>query len=372
MNQLIISGTNSYKEAALLLKQVESKKFLLVCSSSSSFINIIDYLSNLNIDHIQFNQFTSNPLYDDVCKGVDLFKKEKCDAIIAVGGGSTIDVAKCIKLFCKLNPMQNYLTQKFEDSTIPLIALPTTAGTGSESTRYAVLYYKGNKQSITHDSIMPNYAILDPSVLKTLPPYQKKCTMLDALCQAIESWWSVRSTDESKCYSKIAVELIMQYKDAYIHNNDDKSAEAMMLASNYAGRAINIAQTTAPHAMSYKLSTMYKLPHGHAVAVCFSEVLRYMIENMQNMQKCVDTRGKAYLQRVLSDIAGVFRCDNISELINKFNSILIELGISRPNSLHRIEDIDLLVKSVNPIRLSNNPVALDTDAILNLYERIIL
>ena len=372
MNQLIISGTNSYKEAALLLKQVESKKFLLVCSSSSSFINIIDYLSNLNIDHIQFNQFTSNPLYDDVCKGVDLFKKEKCDAIIAVGGGSTIDVAKCIKLFCKLNPMQNYLTQKFEDSTIPLIALPTTAGTGSESTRYAVLYYKGNKQSITHDSIMPNYAILDPSVLKTLPPYQKKCTMLDALCQAIESWWSVRSTDESKCYSKIAVELIMQYKDAYIYNNDDKAAALIMLASNYAGRAINIAETTAPHAMSYKLSTMYKLPHGHAVAVCFSEVLRYMIENMQNMQKCVDTRGKAYLQRVLSDIAEVLRCDNISELINKFNSILIELGISRPNSLHRIEDIDLLVKSVNPIRLRNNPIVLDIDALLHLYERIVL
>jgi len=369
MSQLVISGMNSYKEVGLLLGQLKSKRFLLVCSLSLSFMNIIDYLFSLNIDHVQFDRFTSNPLYDDVCKGVELFNKEKCDVIIAIGGGSAIDVAKCIKLFCKMNPKQNYLTQKVEDSGIPLIALPTTAGTGSESTRYAVIYYKNSKQSITHDSIIPDYVILDPSVLKTLPSYQKKCTMLDALCQAIESWWSVRSTDESKSYSKIATELIMQYKNAYIYSKEDWAAEQMMLASNYAGRAINIAETTAPHAMSYKLSTMYKLPHGHAVAICFSEVLRYML---YNMQKCVDTRGKAYLQGVLSDIAEVFKCDDISELSNKFSSILIELGINPPKSFHRIEDIDLLVKSVNPIRLSNNPVALDNDAILNLYERIIL
>ena len=86
---------------------------------------------------------------------------------------------------------------------IPFLAMPTTAGTGSEATRYAVIYYDGKKQSVTHDSVVPDVAILEPKVLKTLPLYQKKCTMMDALCQGIESWWSMNSTDESKAREKM-------------------------------------------------------------------------------------------------------------------------------------------------------------------------
>ncbi len=130
-------------------------------------------------------RYTPNPLYEQVCGGVNLFNKEQCELIVAIGGGSTIDVAKCIKLYCKMDSRINYLKQETFDSGITLIAVPTTAGTGSESTRHAVIYYEGVKQSISHTSIIPDYAVLEPSVLKTLPVYQKKCTMLDALCQAM-------------------------------------------------------------------------------------------------------------------------------------------------------------------------------------------
>ena len=109
-----------------------------------------------------------------------------------------MDVAKCIKLAVLskegndaiIPPLVN--TQVEIDGTkIPFIAIPTTAGTGSESTHNAVMYYQGAKQTVTNDGILPDYALLEPSVLKSLPLYQKKCTMMDALCQGIESWWSV-------------------------------------------------------------------------------------------------------------------------------------------------------------------------------------
>ena len=279
---------NGYPNIAVALDEVASKRYMLVCDSSFQFLPIKDCFKPA----VVFNQFTSNPLYEQVCKGVDLFNDNRCDAILAVGGGSTIDVAKCIKLYCRMDPSRNYLDQECSDSHIPLIAVPTTAGTGSESTRYAVIYYEGKKQSITHESIVPNYAVLEPSLLKSLPLYQKKCTMLDALCQGIESLWSVNSTDESMVFSKIAIETIMYHWHGYIEDNSDEDARYIMLAANYAGRAINITQTTAPHAMSYKLTSLYGLPHGHAVALCLPEVWMYM---MEHPEKCIDKRGAEHL-----------------------------------------------------------------------------
>ena len=236
-----------------------SIKVLLVCDSSFDFLNIKAEIEHMEVPHVVFNDFTPNPLYEDVCKGVDLFQITKCDTILAVGGGSSLDVAKCIKLYCQMSKDDIYLNQPYKDTGVKLIAIPTTAGTGSESTRYAVIYYDGKKQSVTHDSIIPNIAILEPKVLKTLPLYQKKCTMLDALCQGIESWWSVNSTEESKKLSKEAVETMMQWWREYIFENTEESAKQIMYAANLAGQAICITQTTAPHAFSYKITSMYKL-----------------------------------------------------------------------------------------------------------------
>lgn len=208
--QRIITGVNSHRKIGEILQSIGSKKFMLVCDGAFDFLPIKDYFAGIFMPHIKFSDFSVNPLYEDVVKGVELLRSSDCDAIVAVGGGSSIDVAKCIKLFAKMTPGENYLKQTFFDSEIPLIALPTTAGTGSESTRYAVIYYGEQKQSVTHDSIVPNYAILDSAVLKTLPLYQRKCTLLDALCQGIESWWSVNSTEESFGYSEMAVKTIIK------------------------------------------------------------------------------------------------------------------------------------------------------------------
>lgn len=368
MAQKIISGIGSCDEISGIVESIGVKKVLLVCDSSFRFLSIKDMVDKLPCELVKFDGLTSNPLYEDVCKGVELFRNSKCEAIVAVGGGSAIDVAKCIKLFSGMSDDKNYLEQEYKDTKIPLIAVPTTAGTGSESTRHAVTYFKGQKQSISHESIIPDYAILDSSVLKTLPLYQKKCTMLDALCQGIESWWSVNSTDESIEYSKQAVSLIAENLESYIFENDETAAEKIMLAANYSGRAINITQTTAPHAMSYKLTSMYHLPHGHAVAICLPGVWRYMLNHPEN---CTDSRGTEHLKNIFNDIAKCMKTESPKQAIDKFDELLNRFELDCPNSENKAKDFEILTDSVNEARLKNNPIMIPKDGLKEIYDRII-
>ena len=365
MMQKINQGITYLKDAL-----IGSNKVLLVCDSSFPFLSIKNEIEAMGTPYITFNQFTPNPLYEDVCKGVELFNREGCDTILAVGGGSSIDVAKCIKLYCKMSTEQLFLDQEYKETGIKLVAIPTTAGTGSESTRYAVIYYDGKKQSVTHESIIPNIAILEPKVLKTLPIYQKKCTMLDALCQGIESWWSVNSTEESKMLSRQAVEIIMKWWHEYIFDNTDNAAEHIMIGANLAGQAINITQTTAAHAFSYKITSMYHLPHGHAVAVCLPEIWKYMIEHMD---KCLDKRGQGYLNGIFNNIAHAMGAETPTEAIVQYRSMMKDMDLSNPTSAFclRPSDIEYLSSSVNPVRLKNNPIHLDEEVIIFLYEAIV-
>ena len=364
MRQTIYQGICHLNEA---LKG--AGKVLLVCDTSFPYLSIKADIEGMTVPYAVFDGFTPNPLYEDVSKGVDLFNAEGCDTILAVGGGSSMDVAKCIKLYSKMSKDTLYLEQEYRDTGVRLVAIPTTAGTGSESTRYAVIYYDGKKQSVTHDSIVPDAAILEPKVLKTLPLYQKKCTMLDALCQGIESWWSVNSNDESKEYSRKAVSDIMKWWREYIFENTDEAAVHIMEAANYAGRAICITQTTAPHAFSYKITSLYGLPHGHAVAVCLPEIWNYMVSNIYN---CVDIRGEEYLYTIFQDIALSMGTTSVVSAIDILRDILRELDIKSPVSTNREGDLKILSTSVNQVRLMNNPVRVETLTIKSLYNNIII
>ena len=370
MTQKIINGIEHLQETL-----AGATKVFVVSDSSFPFLNIKDDIENMGCPHVMFSDFTPNPLYEQVCKGIDLFQITKCDCILAVGGGSAIDVAKCIKLAvlaeegnAAIIPPLVSKRLPIDGGKIPFIAIPTTAGTGSESTHNAVMYYEGAKQTVTNDGVLPDYAILEPSVLKTLPLYQKKCTMMDALCQGIESWWSVNSTEESYEYSRKAIELIMANWRKYIFDNDDEAAAQIMLAANYGGRAINITQTTAPHAMSYKITSLYKLPHGHAVAVCLPEVWNYMLEHPE---ECIDKRGSEYLMGVFDEIARSMGVGAPVEAIALFREIMKEMELGNPVSENREADLEVLVSSVNPVRLKNNPVILLESSIIFLYKIII-
>ena len=194
--------------------------------------------------------------------------------------------------------------------------------------------------------------------------------MMDALCQGIESWWSVNSTEESYEYSRKTIELIVANWREYIFKNDDLAAANIMLAANYGGRAINITATTAAHAMSYKITSFYKFPHGHAVAVCLPEIWEYMIGHMD---KCLDKRGQDHLNGVFNDIAHTMGAETPTKAIVLFRNIMKDMELSSPQTEHgrRSSDLDVLSSSVNPVRLKNNPIELDYAAIRSLYETIV-
>lgn len=367
---------NGIAQLPAILKEVGCEKLFLVVDSSYPFLNIKDAIEALPVkERVMFSDFTPNPLYEQVCNGIELLKTSNCDTILAVGGGSAIDVAKCIKLAvlakegnAAIIPPLVSTRVACDGAKLPFIAIPTTAGTGSESTHNAVMYYEGAKQTVTNDGVLPDYAVLEPTVLKTLPLYQKKCTMMDALCQGIESWWSVNSTEESYEYSRKTIELIMANWRKYIFENDDEAARLIMLAANYGGRAINITQTTAAHAFSYKITSLYKLPHGHAVAVCLPVIWEYMIGHME---KCIDSRGQEYLSSIFSKIAHSMGSENPKDAIVLFREMMVDMEMKNLVAGNRKDEIEVLSHSVNPVRLKNNPVELDETAIFFLYGNIL-
>jgi alcohol dehydrogenase class IV len=265
-----------------------------------------------------------------------------------------------------MEPGSFYLKQEYKENAIPLLAIPTTAGTGSESTRYAIIYYKGEKHSVVHESLVPSYAILEPSVLEGLPLYQKKCTMLDAFCQAIESWWSVSATEESKAYAKKAVALFLEYYNDFLANTSSGNA-GMLLASNWAGQAINITQTTAPHAMSYKLSSLFSLPHGHAVAICFPVVWHYMLENLE---ACNTERGEKYFEHLFNEISSFMGFSYPLQPVIWFEKLLENLEIAAPAVIDS-SMLPQLVESVNLERLKNSPVGMDSATLERLYRQVL-
>ncbi len=360
-----------YTEISKYLKKLDIKSILLVCDSSIEFLKINKYFKNLQdnigIKVVRFSNFQPNPHYESVVEGISVLIEKECQAIIAVGGGSAIDVAKCIKLYSNMNHSQNYLKQSICPNDMPFVAMPTTAGSGSESTRFAVIYYEGEKQSISSVSCIPDVIVMDPSVLKTLPMYQKSSTMLDALCHATESFWSINSTEESKEYSSEAIHIIMDNMDQYLDNNDEANAK-MLMAANIAGKAINIAQTTAGHAMCYKLTSMYGIAHGHAAALCVKELWEYMLNHID---ECIDPRGTTYLNETFNSIAQAYGCNSTEDAIHTFNQILNRLNMTPPKVKNQY-DFEILKTSVNPVRLKNNPINLSVEIISRLYNNILV
>lgn len=372
MEQKIITARDNYIELDKWIQENGCKKILIVCDGSiwyqKEFNAHLEEVEKTGVQMIGFRDFQPNPLYENVQAGVKVFREEQCNAIISVGGGSAMDVAKCIKLYSnQLSDGKNgsWLTADYVENSIPFLAMPTTAGTGSEATRYAVIYYAGRKQSITSESFVPDTVLMDPNTLITLPIYQKKATMCDALCHAIESYWSVNSTDESKEYSRAAIQGVVEHMDGYLANTEEGRV-GMLLAANTAGKAINITQTTAGHAMCYKITSLFRFAHGHAAILCDRVLFPWMVENTD---KCIDPRGEEYLKKTLDEIGVAMSCEDGAAGAARLAEIYDKLELDVPVATQ--EQYEELKSSVNPVRLKNHPIALDEETIDSLYHRIL-
>ena len=364
MRQHIITAEENNRELDQWIRT--AGKILLVCDPSiryqQAFCAHLDALEKTRTQIVRFDDFQPNPLYESVVKGVALFQAEGCGGILAVGGGSAMDVAKCIKLFCRMDPAVNYLEQEIVPNDIPFLAMPTTAGTGSE---YAVIYFQGAKQSVTSESCIPGTVLLDPACLNSLPEYQRKATMMDALCHGIESFWSVNRTEESREFSRQAIRGVMTHMEGYLANTAEGNA-GMLRAAHAAGRAINITQTTAGHAMCYKITSLFGVAHGHAAILCDRVLYPWMI---QHAKQCVDPRGVDDLRGVLDEIGICLGGNGAKDGAEKLREIFDSLHLAVPEATK--EQFEILRISVNPVRLKNHPIRLDTEIMDGLYHHIL-
>jgi alcohol dehydrogenase class IV len=362
------SVENTRQQLGAILSRLGAQKALVVCGGTYHRSFLKPFLERLPLRVVYFSEFSPNPSYEDILNGVRLLERQRCDVILSVGGGSVIDVAKCVNAFANTNACIDAIPPVQEGPLLPHICLPTTAGSGSEATRFAVIYHRGEKRSVANDALLSGYVILEPAFLKTLSAYQRSSTLMDALCQAVESYWSVRSTETSKRYAENAIRMIDKHHAPYLRGDSEDVLPFVMQASHESGKAINITQTTAAHAMSYKLTTLYGIAHGHAVALCLPHVWRYMLKHLD---ACSDPRGKDYLVHMFEDLAAAFGVQNSQQALLRFESILRYAQLQTP-ALRSGHDLDVLCASVDAQRLGNNPVPLDTQTLRMFYESVFL
>ncbi len=369
--QTILQGETAAESFDRILAEAGLKNVLLVCGHSIAYLRWDHYFETLEkrlgIKVHRFSDFEVNPTYEAVIRGLRVFRNTNCEGIIAAGGGSAIDTAKCIKLFSGMDPDRNCLEQVMTENDIPLYAIPTTAGSGSEATQFAVIYQNGEKKSVTDPSCIPSVAVLDPAVLKSLPDKQRIATMLDAICHSVESLWSVNSTQESTRFAKEALTLLWKNADRYL-SGDEGVFATVQRAACLAGRAINISRTTAGHAMCYKITTRYGIPHGAAAALCVSKLWKQMLHASA---ECIDPRGRDHLAERLELIAACMGYQSTKEAQSAFEDQVDRLVTDRPRNLTDPE-IELLAETVNAERLGNHPIRLKHSEIIGLYREIFI
>lgn len=364
MEQKELSGYGQCYRALDLLSLEKASRPFVVIGKHLETSDLVRQMKSRYETIAFFSEFTSNPRYEDVCKAVNLFNKQKCDYLVAIGGGSAIDIAKCVKIFAGMDENRDYLIQTVRQVPYRMMAIPTTAGTGSESTPFSVIYVEGEKKSVCDVRMLPETIILDGELCETLPDYQKKATWMDAFSHSMESCWSVKATDESRYYALQALRRLLENKQGYFLG-EKACIQNTIEASNLAGKAIAISQTTAAHAMSYKISSLYGIAHGHAVALVLPEVWNRFWKSEERRQEQFQKYNECLLK--IADVLGL-DAEQVYDYLNKL--IYEDLDLYKPHVASR-EELDILVKSVNEERLKNYPITLDKQAILEIYKKVL-
>lgn len=362
MYQIVKFGINSLDNLENFLEEKKPKSIFLVTGKKSYLkcgakIKLEPILKNYK--YTRFFDFEENPKIEDIEKGITFFNEHNCDLTIAIGGGSVIDIAKLINSLSKIpNDLEETIKANWlEKKTSPFIAIPTTAGTGSEATHFAVLYIKGEKYSFAHKYILPDYVIIDSQFTYSTPAYLTACAGADALCQAIESMWAKGGNTKSKEYAEKAIILVWNNLVEAVVNNNYAAKDAVMEGAYWAGKAINISKTTASHALSYKMTSLFNVPHGHAVAITLVHVMKVNYDY-----------AKEDVQRILSLISA----EDLSDGILKIKKFWSQIGLCMKLSQLGIEENQISkLSNCNLERLKNNPALLSKDFIEKLFRSLI-
>ncbi len=307
----------------------------------------------------RFAGFELNPKLHDILRGIEQFRELHPDLIVALGGGTAVDLGKLIgTLAVQQDDAREIITgqRSIQHDGPPLIAIPTTAGTGSEATHFAVAYVDGKKYSVAEPNLLPDYAIIDPELTGCLPQGITAATGLDAFCQAVESIWSVGATEQSIRFADEAARLAWEHLRQAVSSPTLASREGMCRAAHLSGKAINISKTTAPHAMSYAITTDYGVPHGMAVALTLGPMLVY--NSQVTASDCMDPRGPTHVADRIAQILDILQAKDVMTASDNVRELIVAIGC--PTSLSEVgvtDDaaLERLVRHVDAKRLSNNP-----------------
>lgn len=322
-----------------------------VAKKTGYYDRIMGMLRDGGLRVYEFVDVLHNPPIENVMDAVELFRDKGVDVIIAFGGGSALDAGKAVAVGLSLGDVRRYLYPRIvEEEVIPVIAVPTTCGTGSEVTKYSILTDTSTrkKRVLAGPALIPRVAIVDPLTLKTLPSSLVAWTGFDALSHAIEAYMSRASTPITDPIALEAVRMIVDSLPKAYRGSMEAKAK-LHLASTMAGIAINTAGTTLIHALGYYLTTHHNVHHGLANAIYMPFVLNYNLRIMR------EERVKRLLQ--------AFNTDTVEDLMRKLCRLMDETGI--PASIRDVgvgeEEVRLIVSETLSYKrnLENNPVAVD-------------
>jgi len=364
----VVFGVGSFNKLAEVVGAFSPKKIVLVTGKQSmKKFGITDkILENLKDYPVAiYDDVGHSPITRNVEDGVQFLRKEEGDLVIGLGGGSAIDFAKATAVLLT-NPgsVSEYLSAKREimNRGIPVIAIPTTAGTGSEVTQYASIIHEDTKKkiSLTHDYVRPNVALVEPALTATMPKFITAITGLDALSQCIEAYWSRNHTPICDIFALNGIKIISEnLVNAYNFPDKIEFRNNMSLASLFSGIAISITKTTIVHSVSYPLTVHFNVPHGLACSLTLPSFIKYNSEVIED--------------RIL-DMAKAVNTETAEDFVQKIEEIIVNVKL--PRRLNEVgvksEDIDLIVKEgFRPDRARNNPREVTNEALRKILNSIL-
>lgn len=279
-----VVGTNVLSEAAPLLKKMGNKAFIVTgrhVAVSDMMKQLTALLDENGIGCVIFDGITGEPTDTMIENGVEMLKSSGCDFIIGIGGGSPLDSAKAIAAMAvNEGSIADYNGKEITGEILPLAAIPTTAGTGSEATKFTVITdsEKGIKMLLKGDVLVPKLAIVDSSFTVGAPKSVTSATGLDALTHAVEAYTSRKAFSMTDTLAVSAVKRIMKYLPiAYREPDNSLAREQMSIAALEAGICINNSSVTIVHGMSRPIGALFHVPHGMSNAMLLKECLSFAV-----------------------------------------------------------------------------------------------
>ena len=316
-------GKGEIERVGSLSKRFGKKAFIVTGKRSAKESGLLDRVVGLleknGILYEIFNETIPNPPVHLVEKGGEKFLSTSSDFIIAIGGGSPMDLSKGIGIYAVYKEIVPFLLgeKRVGKKIPPLIAIPTTSGTGSEVTRYAVLTYEGRKLAVGSEYIFPDIALVDPETTLSMPKELARDTGMDALSHALEGLLSLKSNPVSDTLAYESIKVIFDFLPRSVfHEGDFEAREMMHYASMVAGMVIAEAGTGLVHSMGYPLTMKYGFSHGLANAIIMPYVMKY------NIPACYEKM--ANVVRIISEYSGIDIEDAhiLPELLLDMNELL--------------------------------------------------